>query len=137
MLRLRELRLESEKTQGEMAKIFGVSRQVYANHENEINQPSLEMLVKMANFFECSVDYLLGRTDDFGNITVYQTTDSIHSLSADEQRLIDTLRKNPPYNTTEWLTLYAELPIYMQEKIFAELKGMNLGYKAVKSKKAN
>lgn len=134
MLRLRELRLENEKTQSELAQIFGVSRQVYANHENGINEPPLEMLVKMANFFECSIDYLLGRSDDFGNVTVIQNTDKVDTLSADEQRLIDTIRKNPPYNTTDWLTLYAELPFYMQEKIFAELKGMHLGYKTAKAR---
>lgn len=93
MLRLRELRLESEKTQGEMAKIFGVSRQVYANHENEINQPSLEMLVKMADFFECSVDYLLGRSDDFGNISV-QTAGA--QLTTDELQLIEDYRDLTP-----------------------------------------
>ena len=135
MLRLRELRLENEKTQEEMAKIFGVSRQVYANHENGINEPSLEMLIKMATFFQCSVDFLIGNSDDFGNISIYQT-DKHSALSANEQKIIDAIRENAPFNPVEWVSLYASLPAYMQESIFAELKGMHLGYKATKSGKA-
>ena len=44
MLRIRELRAEAEKTQGEMAHMLGISRQVYANYENEINEPPFETL---------------------------------------------------------------------------------------------
>lgn len=136
MLRLKELRLENEKTQEEMAKILGVSRQVYANHENGINEPSLDMLIKISNHFECSVDFLIGNSDDFGNISVYQT-DKHSTLSANEQKIIDTLRERTPYNPVEWMSLYAELPSYMQESIFAELKGMHLGYKAVQNRNKN
>lgn len=133
MLRLRELRLENEKTQEEMAKILGVSRQVYANHENGINEPSLEMLIRMANFFQCSVDFLIGNSDDFGNISVYRTENS-SALSGNEQKIIDAIRENAPFNPVEWVSLYASLPAYMQESIFAELKGMHLGYTTAKSK---
>lgn len=90
MLRIKELRIESEKTQEEMAKILGVSRQVYANHENEINEPSIEMLIKMSQFFQCSIDYLIGNTDDFGNVSIQSNAPA---LSAEEQRLLDTFRK--------------------------------------------
>lgn len=134
MLRLRELRLENEKTQEEMAKILGVSRQVYANHENGINEPSLEMLIRMANFFQCSVDFLIGNSDDFGNISVYRT-ENASALSGSEQKIIDVLRESAPFNPVEWVSLYASLPAYMQESIFAELKGMHLGFKAASKKK--
>lgn len=93
MLRLRELRLENEKTQGEIAKIFGVSRQVYANYENAINQPSLEMLVKMGDFFQCSIDYLLGRSDDFG---IIQTAKPQDELTKEERELILDYRALTP-----------------------------------------
>lgn len=66
MLRVRELREEEEgKTQSEMATLFCVSRQVYANYENGINEPSIEMLCRLADHFQCSIDYLVGRTDEF------------------------------------------------------------------------
>lgn len=137
MLKLKELRLESEKTQAEMATILNISRQVYANYENQINEPSLEMLANIANFFNCSIDYLVGRSDDFGNVTIYQRTDNVAALSVDEQKIIDAVRKSAPISPVEWVTMYSELPKYMQENIFAELKGMHLGYKVTKNQKEN
>lgn len=93
MLRLRELRTEIGKTQLEMAKIFQISRQVYANYENEINQPSLEFLNKFADFFQCSTDFLLGRSDDFGNITIKEKSPS--HITSEEQALLDDFRSLP------------------------------------------
>lgn len=134
MLRLKELRIEAGKTQSELAELLGISRQVYANYENSINEPSLGTLIQCANIFQCSLDFLLCRSDDFGNVTVYQQTDALSSLSAEEQKIIGVLRKKTSKNVGELLKLYAELPPYMQESIFAELKGMYLGYAVSKNK---
>ena len=90
MVRLKELRVEQGKTQGEMAKLLGISRQVYANYENEINEPSLDMLTKMGNYFQCSVDFLIGRSDDFGNVTV--AGNGGFELTAEEKMLLADFR---------------------------------------------
>ena len=132
--KIRELRIERELLQRELAQQIHIASNTLSQFESGKAKPSYEVLISLADFFEVSIDYLLGRSDDFGNVTVIQNTDKVDTLSADEQRLIDTIRKNPPYNTTDWLTLYAELPFYMQEKIFAELKGMHLGYKTAKAR---
>lgn len=133
MLRIKELRIEKGLTQKELAaKIDSTDKNIWA-YENKVAVPPLDILTKMADVFNCSIDYLSGRSDDFGVINVYHQTDNVAALSADEQRLIDVLRKNPPHNATDWLGLYSELPLYMQEKIFAELKGMHLGYKAAQA----
>lgn len=86
MLRLRELRKEKDKTQVELASVLGVSRQVYANYENGINEPSIDILIALANYFECSIDYLVSREDDFGNVTVANVGEK---LPADAQELVD------------------------------------------------
>ncbi len=87
MLKLRELRIEKNVTQQEIAGKIGVSRQVYANWENGINQPDLRMLIILADLFSVSTDYLLGRTDDFGN-TVSPTS----PLSDEETELLNMYR---------------------------------------------
>ena len=110
MLRIKELRIENEKTQEKMAKTLGVSRQVYANYENEINEPSIEMLIKMSKFFQCSIDYLIGNTDDFGNVSIQNATSA---LSADEQRLIDTYRKLSAKNRIH-VSAYADVRLEEQ-----------------------
>ena len=76
-----------------MAEIFKVSRQVYANYENEINQPSLYTLIMMADYFECSLDYLLGRSDDLGNINILPDYSFQENFSAEERMLFKIFRE--------------------------------------------
>ena len=49
------------KTQAEVAPMIGISRAQLANLEGDRSRPGLEMLVKAADAFGASVDYLLGR----------------------------------------------------------------------------
>ena len=65
-MRIKELRKEKEKTQAEVAAALGVSRQVFANYENGINSPDPKTLIKLADYFDVSIDYLVERTNDFG-----------------------------------------------------------------------
>lgn len=62
--RLRELRAASGLSQRQMAEIFEVTKVGYQNYEYGRNMPSFEMLSKLADFFNVSIDYLLGRTDE-------------------------------------------------------------------------
>jgi len=66
VIRLFELRTEKNLSQREIAKIMNVSQGTYNNWENSNTQPSIEQLIALADFFEVSVDYLIGRTDDTG-----------------------------------------------------------------------
>ena len=58
--KIKELRLSYKLNQVEMAKALGVSKQCVSNWENDNVLPSIEMLVKIAKFFNVSSDYLLG-----------------------------------------------------------------------------
>lgn len=58
---LRSLREKTNKTQEETAKVLGIKRSAYSHFENNRNNPDNETLVKMANYFNVSTDYLLGR----------------------------------------------------------------------------
>lgn len=63
MRRLRELRLAKGESQEQLAKILGVSRTSYTKYENGQHDPSMEALNMLAEHFNVSVDYLLGRED--------------------------------------------------------------------------
>ena len=65
-MRIKELRKEKDKTQTEIAEVLGISRQVFANYEKEINYPDPKMLIKLSDYFDVSIDYLVGRTDELG-----------------------------------------------------------------------
>ena len=59
--RLREERMKAKLTQQEMANQLNISRGAYAQYENDMTQPSIETLVKIANILKTSTDYLTGR----------------------------------------------------------------------------
>lgn len=112
MLRLRELRKENDKTQVELASVLGVSRQVYANYENGINEPSIDILIALANYFECSIDYLVSREDDFG---VVKINGAGAELTSDEKSLLETFRKLNVKNRLH-VAAYADVRLEEQDK---------------------
>lgn len=61
--RLKEARKEKGLTQKELATILQIRQQSYARYEANTAEPSYDMLVEIADFFELSADYLLGRAD--------------------------------------------------------------------------
>ncbi len=61
--RLKEQRRLYALTQREMAERLGISQPSYIRYENGSAEPSQENLVKIADIFDVSVDYLLGRAD--------------------------------------------------------------------------
>lgn len=59
---IRKLRINFGLNQVEFAKEIGVSKQCVSNWENDNVLPSIEMLIKIADFFKVSTDFLLGIT---------------------------------------------------------------------------
>ena len=62
--RVKALRRERKKTQKEMAEYLEVGLRAYQYYEGAKHYPDVSGLIKMADLFEVSTDYLLGRTDE-------------------------------------------------------------------------
>ncbi len=61
--RIRDLREDHDLKQKELARILSVDQSTYSDYENgKINIP-VEMLIKIAEFYSVSIDYLVGRTN--------------------------------------------------------------------------
>ncbi len=61
--RIRDLREDRDLTQKQMGEVLSCSQRVYSNYERgELDIPT-EILIKLADFHNVSVDYLLNRTD--------------------------------------------------------------------------
>lgn len=58
-----ELRKLHHLTQRQVAAVLGISQPSYIRYENGKAEPSLEALVKLADLFDVSIDYLCGRKD--------------------------------------------------------------------------
>lgn len=61
--KIKELREIKQITQEELAKYLGVAPQTVYKYEKEINEPDLKTTSKIAEYFNVTTDYLLGRTD--------------------------------------------------------------------------
>jgi transcriptional regulator with XRE-family HTH domain len=59
--RIRFLREEKELTQQQIAEAIGSTQQKISNYENETVEPDCETLIKLADFFGTTVDFVLGR----------------------------------------------------------------------------
>ena len=64
--RLKELRKLRRVGQKEMAELLGLSLRTYQFYESGAYDPSLPNLMVLADYFQVSTDYLLGRTDEPG-----------------------------------------------------------------------
>lgn len=58
---LKELRTNLNKTQDEVAFDLGIKKQTYQNYELKKREPDVDMLIKLANYFDVSLDHLIGR----------------------------------------------------------------------------
>ena len=61
--KLFELRKQNHYTQKQMAEMLSIKQPSYVRYENGTAEPTQEMLVKIAEIFDVSVDYLLGRKE--------------------------------------------------------------------------
>ena len=59
-VRLKKLRQNANLTQGDIAKVFNIPIRTYASYENNERELNSELLIRFADFFNVSTDYLLG-----------------------------------------------------------------------------
>ena len=62
--RIRDLREDQDLNQTQVAKMLGMSQKGYSKYETGENDIPTIILIKLADFYEVSVDYLLNRTDN-------------------------------------------------------------------------
>ena len=89
MNRIKELRDVNGISQLELAKRVGTSQRNIGRWENGEVDPSSAFLIQLADYFECSIDYLIGREDDFGIIQ----SSAPNSLTMLENELLTLFRK--------------------------------------------
>lgn len=90
--KLKELRTEKGLSQVSLANKLGYTQSNVSEWEKGTVEPKLTALICIANFFDVSVDYLLGLEDDFGS-KVEPMGASSTELTAEERQLIEDFRK--------------------------------------------
>ena len=61
--RIKELREDHDLTQSDLAKHVGIDQRTISNYETGKSNPDTYALIKIADYFNVSIDYLVGRTD--------------------------------------------------------------------------
>lgn len=86
---LKKLRQDYDFTQEDLAKKINTSRSNIANYENDKNMPSIDVLNKLSEIFNCSIDYLLGKSNVRNTSTIDFSKDELHiALSAEDKTYI-------------------------------------------------
>lgn len=62
--RIRDLREDKDLTQNELVKILNMHKTTYTNYEQGKREPPFEFIIRLAQFYEVSVDYIAGLTND-------------------------------------------------------------------------
>lgn len=62
--RIRNLRIDNDLTQKQVAQIIGVKQNTYSQYEIGILKYPIETLIKLASHYNTSIDYLVGMTDN-------------------------------------------------------------------------
>lgn len=62
--RIAELRIDNDKGQKEVAAYLNMNRQVYSRYERGVREIPVWAVIKLADYYHTSTDYILGRTDN-------------------------------------------------------------------------
>ncbi len=91
---LKTLRKERGLTQSELAEKLKIGQATIACYENGRREPTITNLIAYADFFECTLDFIVGRADDLGNVTVRasKTEHGTDTLTAGEAELLQKYR---------------------------------------------
>jgi len=89
-MNLYEIRKKHKVTQEELSKIIGTTVRAYSNWEAERNEPSCTALIKIADYYGCSTDYLLGRVPTTKEMTPLQENiiTVLNNLSKEKQNSV-------------------------------------------------
>lgn len=93
--KIKDLRIENNLKQIELAKLLNISQSAIVKYEKEQLQPNIDILNAIADIFNCTVDYILGRESEDGvvvieNLTFFKDNErvllkSFRKLSTDKQ----------------------------------------------------
>lgn len=88
---LKNLRKEKKISQKELSEILKISQSVICDYENNKVDPTANILIKYADYFNVSIDYLTGREEEDGRIIVQEL-----ELPSDEKKVLEKYRILPP-----------------------------------------
>lgn len=91
-MNIKELRTKKGVSQTVVAKAIGCSTNVYSRYERGEREPSIDLILKLAEYFDVTVDFMLGKEDtDLTNFTRYEIDMIKAARGADDRAKKDAL----------------------------------------------
>jgi transcriptional regulator with XRE-family HTH domain len=87
--RIAHLREKRSLTQEELSNKIGISRAALSHYETSRREPDYETINKIANFFNVTIDYLLGRTDQPQTVLDVDIRDFVESLDLTDENIMN------------------------------------------------
>ncbi|MDE5771280.1 MAG: helix-turn-helix domain-containing protein [Ruminococcus sp.] len=114
---LKELRSKTGKSQSDVAKSIGITQQVYQNYEAGRREASYDTLIKLADFYGVSIDYLLGRTSVKQMAT--EQSDSLEDIDSSEltERIVMKYTKLSENMRTLCMEMFRQISAVMDTEI--------------------
>ena len=79
--RIRDIREDNDLTQQQIAEILGTSQTMYARYERGANELPIRHLIRLAEYYRLSTDYLLGLTNGKETLSKQKNKDEIRNQS--------------------------------------------------------
>lgn len=119
MNRLEQLRLSLNKSKAQVARELNIPYTTYVNYEKGDREPNSEMLITLASYFKCTVDYLIGRSD-----SVYPTYDNIVPMpNMVKVPLLGNIACGEPITAEENIETYLNMPEEIKGTFALRCKG--------------
>ena len=98
MNKLKEIRQKNNKSVEEVSNILKISIQAYYKYEKGVNEPNIENLIKLANFYHVTIDELVGRPTSIINKSVLTERErliieQVLTMNDEEQKLVELFIK--------------------------------------------
>lgn len=100
--RIRDLRIDSDKKQSELAEYLGTTTQYYGLYEKGANEISFERAIMLAKYYNVSLDYIAGLTNKKSSL------DS-PKLTKEETELIEMLNDLSPKSRKKFAALLKQM----------------------------
>lgn len=125
--RIKKLRLEQGLKQKELAEKLGISTSSIGMYEREARQPDTEILKKIANYFNVSIDYILGNSDkrDHSELTRKDEKDIAKTLTILKDQIENNQSGELNYNGIEVTKDDADLLLDAMEIALRRIKKKN------------
>ncbi|MHA0856486.1 helix-turn-helix domain-containing protein [Paenibacillus sp. CMAA1364] len=87
--RIAALREARGWTQDELSRVVGITRASLSHYEKSRRKPDFEMLTKLADIFEVSIDYLIGRTSNPNLVMEEDVREFVDDLELSDDKLLE------------------------------------------------